>query len=72
MFNFKLPSTSISSNISRNSSTRANCPNERITLPNSSFVIEPSPSLSNKRNASRNSEIGIYTFIKATKIDGSS
>lgn len=46
---------SISNSISRSSSTRANCPSERITLPSSSFVIDPSPSLSNNRNASRNS-----------------
>lgn len=46
---------SISCSIVLNSSALANCPRERITLPSSSLVIVPSPSLSNSLKASRNS-----------------
>lgn len=46
---------SISCSIVLNSSALANCPKERITLPSSSLVIVPSPSLSNSLKASRNS-----------------
>ena len=52
---FHLPSTSTSFIISCNSSSVGFCPRLRMTVPNSLVVIVPSPSLSNKANASRNS-----------------
>lgn len=50
-----LPSISTSCSICWSSSSRANWPRLLITLPSSSWVMLPSPSLSNRRNASRNS-----------------
>ena len=52
-----LPSSSTSLIISYNSISVGFYPKDLITVPSSSVVITPSPSLSNKENASLNSDI---------------
>ena len=47
---------SISFNIMLSSSVDGNCPKLRKTVPSSSAVMDPSPSLSNNLNASCSSE----------------
>lgn len=48
---------SISFSMRFNSSDDGNCPRFLITVPNSSVVIDPSPSLSKSRKASLSSEL---------------
>jgi len=52
-----LPSASTSLIMSWSSASVGFCPSERMTVPSSLVVIVPSPSLSNKENASLNSAI---------------
>lgn len=53
------PSMSISFSMRFNSSEDGNCPRFLITVPNSSVVIDPSPSLSKSRKASLSSELEV-------------
>ena len=50
-----LPSSSISITMVCNSSSEGSIPKDLITVSNSFIVMDPSPSLSNSANASRNS-----------------
>ena len=56
------PSASTSLIISWSSASVGFCPRDLITVPNSFVVIVPSPSLSNRENASLNSARGNHTF----------
>ena len=56
------PSASTSLIISWSSASVGFCPRDLITVPNSFVVIVPSPSLSNRENASLNSAKGNHTF----------
>ena len=53
---FILPSASTSFIMSCSSASVGFCPSERMTVPNSLVVMEPSPSLSKRENASLNSK----------------
>ena len=56
------PSASTSLIISWSSASVGFCPRDLITVPNSFVVMVPSPSLSNRENASLNSAKGNHTF----------